>query len=708
MILFKDDYLKHNVVYHFTTKNISAIRIAKILKSMGIQNNKFMLVLYDGELANYDPHHLTDPSIELRQRIVAEMKLNPWYFYREIVRIPQTGKPNGVPFEFNRGNLCLIWCVYTSTNIMLVMPRQIGKSVGTQSISSHLMYIAGQKYDIGSFAKDQSLVQQNVIRLKEIKESIPGYAILKSVKDTDNKEGLSYTALNNNYKTFTAQLDVRAAERQGRGETFPLVHFDEAAWYNFIWLSYSAATGSMGAARGQALEQGLPSCVILTTTAGRVDDPRGAWANNYMLECFKFYEGLYDKPNIEEFKQFIDENSKNGGIYAEFSYKQLGKSEAWFKEITRDKDQDTIDMDYLNKWLSGREGKALPTELLNSLSIEDPLHYSEKSNFVIRWYVDAKTLNSDEFKNKTIFCGMDTGDNVGIDFSTVTLIDVTNGATIATIRNNSFNLTLIAKIIYELMIMFPHLLFIPERNKNGATVVDNLILLLIKAGINPFKRIFNKYTQEYNPDDYKQKHPSELDPHGVDRKYLGFTTNKSTREILYSSVLVSSVTKFRNNIKDSSIITELKSLIIKNGRVDHPAGGHDDQVISWLLTMFVLFNGKNLNLYSIDIASILSGIDMSGSEVDPIKKREQIELHKTIIELEEKIQFSSDYVKDILSNKIRELKSQIDDSIDVNETNIRLELEKKNYKEEPGNNITVALDSLNSFNRMIDTFYQRG
>ena len=84
MILFKEDFFKQRAVYHFNTKNLSAIRFAKLLKEMGIENNKFVLALTQPELADIDPFS-KNLSLELKQRVAYEIKINIWYYLREII-----------------------------------------------------------------------------------------------------------------------------------------------------------------------------------------------------------------------------------------------------------------------------------------------------------------------------------------------------------------------------------------------------------------------------------------------------------------------------------------------------------------------------------------------------------------------------------------------------------------------------------------------
>ena len=78
--------------YHWKTKNQSFLDLYKDLKTLGIKNNKFFLALYDTTLEDFDPFQAVVP-LEMQARIVREIIINPWYYLREIARIPVDGKP---------------------------------------------------------------------------------------------------------------------------------------------------------------------------------------------------------------------------------------------------------------------------------------------------------------------------------------------------------------------------------------------------------------------------------------------------------------------------------------------------------------------------------------------------------------------------------------------------------------------------------------
>ena len=103
-----DYQMKLPFIYDVYTKNLSFIQTSKDLANLGVKNNKFFLKLYDKELLGVNPY---SPSITQEQikRIIIECVRNPWYYLRELARIPASGGTlgpgGGDPYILHRANL---------------------------------------------------------------------------------------------------------------------------------------------------------------------------------------------------------------------------------------------------------------------------------------------------------------------------------------------------------------------------------------------------------------------------------------------------------------------------------------------------------------------------------------------------------------------------------------------------------------------------
>ena len=625
-VLFKEDYSRRKVVIDYTTQNKSFKKIAKMYEKMGIANHSFMLTLYDKDLIGVDPFSETLP-VELKAKIAIECKRNYWYYIREIVRVPANGV-DGVPFLANRANIAASWMFLNSTHLYLVVPRQICKTITVMVLDGWMMFIKGYNISLGLFASGHPLILENVSRLKTVRDGLPQYLIHKSSKDVDNKIGLIYDTLNTSYKTFTSQKDKRAAANQGRGETFVSGHHDEFVYHYNNDISYPASLSATYTAAEQARSLGIPCANIITTTAGDLDDPRGEYAYSVAQNSMRFTERMFDIPTRAKFKEVVKYNSIIEMVYMDFNHEQLGKDDEWFRKVTAGKTKRDIDKDYRNIWIRGSDTQVLTQEIIDKLKSgeREPRHTTVYKSLLFRWHTSRTELDSEEFKQRKLILALDTSDNVGIDYTTLCLVDPTNLEVVGTCRTNQTNLSYVAQCIIFLMLKYPNFILIPERNKNGAALIDWILAFTRNnKKFNPFRRIYNLAVQHMTEEKYKKIMDKPIDSVDV-RKCFGFTTtsSSSSRELLFGDVLSSMMEYGAPRIHDNILIDELIGLSTKNGRIDHADGGHDDMVIAYLLAGYFTLFGENLSYYGISKNKLLANVTVDGEEVDPEYKAKQV------------------------------------------------------------------------------------
>lgn len=672
MILFEKDFAREHAIVDTSTNNLSFLRMHQVLEKMGVSNSMFFLALVDRDLQGRDPHNLNDDSLELRQRIAYECKTNPWYYLREVIRVTASGS-GGVPYILNRANLALSWCFLNSVGSYLVMPRQCGKTIGTMSLASWYLYIAGFSVKWGMFCKGLKLQSENVDRLKRLRDALPKYLVHQTAADTNNKEGLSYAELNTELMTFVAQSDKQAAGDQARGQSFAVESWDEISYYDNLAASFSAATAGMNTAGEQARDAGLPSALILTTTAGDIDDPRGRWCYRQACDAMRFTEKLYDCEGYPELMSILRTNSKNLFFYMEYSWRQLGKDDEWYERVTRGKDEKTRRKDYDNEWLAGASSSVIPIELLTKIknSRREPVKTETFDGIYVRWYDDPDKLRANPvLRDKPYVIGSDTSDNVGRDFTTMCMVDPYDLHIVCTFKCNTTNLLFVARRILRFLRDFPRSIFIPERNKNGAVFLDFIFADMKRDQFNPLTRIYNKYFQEYT---------SDTDVHNLDygdgrvRKMFGFSTTKSatSREFLYSSVLMTSLQVIGDRMYDSSIIDEISGLTIKNNRVDHSDAGHDDLLIAFLLACYFILFGANHHLYGITPGEFMCEVQKSGELIDADEKRNILLMQHQIVELKAKLQRTTNpIIKAAYERELNKLISAVGD-VEVEDDSIK-------------------------------------
>lgn len=622
MIRFMEDWARYpNAIPDFQTRNKTALELAYKLKKMGIKNYLFFLALHNPELQGVDPH---SPDLTIKQMtdISVECRINPWYFFREVARAPAQAGSESKPIQFNRSNVSLWWCFFNHIFFILTQPRQTGKSFNTDMLMTELMNFYCNNSQINLMTKDDMLRRTNIDRLKNIYDELPDYLKLKTRNDTNNTEEITIKAMGNVYKTHVPQASEKNAYKLGRGLTTPIFQIDEGPFQPNIKIAMGSALMAMGAAIDNAKANGEPYGVIMTTTAGKIDDKDGAYVYSLIQKAAVWTERFYDALNEVELEKMVRRHSPNGEyrIYACFSYKQLGKSDAWAKEQLERAglDGDDANRDLFNIWTSGSSSSPIPTIYLQAMakSVLDPEHEQifKIGSYMLRWYVPEDELMT-FLANRKVIVGLDTSDASGGDDIAMVLVDVETGGVVGAGNFNETNLITFSQWLVYLIMTFENMTFNIERRSSGITIIDYLLLQLPELGIDPFERLFNWVMNDphEHPERYKEacmpmsRRP--LDTYTRAKKYFGFATSgagQTSRTELYSTTLMEAAKFCSNRLHDRPLVNQISGLVKKNGRVDHADGSHDDLVIAWLLTHWILTKAKNVQAYGVETRKILS------------------------------------------------------------------------------------------------------
>lgn len=687
MILYLCDWDKKENLgakVHTTTKNQSFIDLANVFKKMGLKNYYFHLALHDPDLEFVDPF-ADNLSPQMIVKIANEIAVNPWYFFREIAQTPDSTSDNRMFFRANRANISLFWCFFNHCQYFLIQPRQTGKSYSTDIIMMYLLCFR-KSLKLLLYTKDSQLRMLNVIRLRTLIATLPAYLNPLTRKDSNNSEGITVLNNNNYYNTIIAQESEDAAYKKGRGNTVEVRQCDEVAFCKLNYITIPSMGSAMDAARMNALAQGKETASIFTTTAGKKDTPHGRWAYEVWNESAQFDEKYYDSFNAEEFEKRVradsnpsDPLAKTFGLFqvqGTFSHRQLGYTDEWLIEnMSRNKvtGEDAL-RDYYNVWTSGTESSPFTVEQAQMIknSETDPLFRDiGKFGIVINWYVNQHEL-SDLFNHCPIIVGLDSSSAIGKDACSLTFVNALDLNIIGTASINKVNLFQYAQWLCDLIIRFPKLLLVPENRSSAQGIIDFLIETLPAHGINPFKQIFNTIVHEKDENQRTflnmDAHPNPASVANMYRNTFGYSTSgkgRYSRDNLYGETFYRAIDIIADKVKDKKLIRELLGLVIIDGRIDHGSDkeDHDDQVISWLLACWFIFNGRNVGYYNINRGRFLSNVVSAGEEIDPekmMKMREQEALKDKISVMYEELSNTEDHFEFAkLEKTIRLLESRL-------------------------------------------------
>ena len=658
MILFMDDWNKPvnsgpdgiGPIVDTQTKNTSFLNYASLLQQMGVKNWAFPLALHDPTIQGLDPLDEDNLTDEQKYRIGLELSENPWYYLREAAKVPASAGSEPLRFRAHRANIGMFWLFMNCVSFFLLQPRQTGKSVVADMINNYLIHYRMWNTDTILITLTQQLLSANIERIKDMRSLLPQYTLVQTDKDTKAKELYTYPARGNNLLTRVSQNSEASANTVGRGCTTAVQQYDEAAMINYVDVIWSAAMPATGAARDTAREIGAPYGTMITTTAGDKMSRSGKFMYNIYTGCASWTEHYFDLKDRDELHQVIRKNSRDGDLMvgATFNHLQLGFTDTWLRDRIaemRTTDIDAINRDYFNVWTAGGALSPLPPEITHDilLSEKNPKYVQiTKDGYIVKWYVEQERIGSYMRENHCVI-GADTSEAVNRDATSFVIVNISTLEVVAALSVSEADVIKLADFVVDFMVSFPRTTLIIEHKSTGGTFIEMLYTKLPVNGIDPFRRIYNVIVQDKDkhPELFKQIQDARVkrNPsfYTQNKKKFGFTTTGASRHTLYKEVLQTAGKRCRHLIYDKTLSAELRSLEVDpdTGRIDHSSEGHDDNVIAWLLAMWLLMYGKNLSFYGIESRRVMSSIQSDGKLLDDTASREAALIEAYQVELEE-------------------------------------------------------------------------
>ena len=580
------------------TPNLSFIQTSVDLKRLGIKNCMFFLKLYDPSLRGVDPY---DPDLpeEMIFRIVQECIINPWYFLREVARIPDQGNPAGIPYQLNRANLASTWCFINGIDHYQVIPRQIGKTQSTIAIVdwSFLFGTTNSEFMFLNMSAEKSI--ENLQRLKDQRELLPKYLQMKftiddegkEVRGTDNVKTLFNVNTNNRIVTKPQARSIEAAEKIGRGATQPIQYYDEFEFINFVKTIMEASGPAFNTASENAKRNGSMYGRIFTSTPGDLDSQSGQDAMIVVEQTCRWTEKFYDMP-IDDVKEYVDTNSRNGIMYIEYQYQQLGKDEAWFHKVCKLLNNNPLKIKR-EIFLMRMRGSSL-----SPYAPEDLAAIEERKGTVIEelFITNIFKINLYEKleRNRIYFVGVDVANGYGEDNSAITIFDPYNLKPVGEFKSPNIGVKGLIQFIYILIKKhLPRSILAIERNANGEAVLDHLRETDIRANIyfdNSKDSVADGIDDKLDAEGFVKREAAR-------RKLYGIWTGGKSRERMFS-LLEGHINEHKDKFIGEYIIDDLMKLVrTSTGKIAAGPGFHDDNIMSFLMCLYLYYFGNNLHRF---------------------------------------------------------------------------------------------------------------
>lgn len=595
--MITDQIQYQRVIYnHISTTNQSFLDMHYYLSDKGIENNKFMLTIYDLDLVGVDPR---DPHLNqiYKDKILRECLINFWYFIREIVRIPdQGGEVNsGARYKLHRGNMALNYLFLMNFNIFLELPRQHFKT--TSSICWYLWV-----FNFGTTNSELMFINQkhekakaNLSELKEIRHNLPDYLRMEEFIDANNKrikiidrqETLQHPCNGNRIKTLPGARNKTTANSAGRGCKMPIQWYDEFAFILYNRVIYNAATPAFSTASKNAKRNHAPYGILITTTPGELTTDEGVYAESIKDNATVFDEDFYNY-SMDKLVELKDSNINSNFFYIKYHYWQLGSGSEYFEQMVIDlnKDWEAIRREVLLEWSKGSSNCPFSPEdleVIERFCVKEPLYsipFGSAGQFRVQVWEKI------DFRYPPIM-GVDVAGAHCLDSSALTIIDSKTTRVCATFNCNWISSTDLANLIIGIVYNYmPNCIVNIERNGGfGTAVLEILCASPIKRNLY-FELKEQSATERMNG--VMIKRPTQL------VKEYGTTSNHKTRERLIE-ILHERVNYHKDKFVAPILHSELVTLEVKkNGRTEHSSNAHDDQLFSYLWALYVWYDGQEV------------------------------------------------------------------------------------------------------------------
>ena len=621
--------------YDFKTKNKSFLELYRDLHSLGIKNNKFFLVIYDRSLIGVDPFSEALP-LSTKLRIIVECMRNPWYWLREICRVPQDGSAiepgGGSEFMIDRTSAAAWYCFINHIDHYLCKPRQTGKTHCALSEIDY-GYTFGCKSSTILFAnKDAENNKMNLYRLKCHRDMLPSYMHMKTTIDMAGnliKEKNSVTTIrnpvnNNNIKLLPRANSKDSAMTCGRGATSSLMYFDEWDFIPYQVEIMNSAAFAYSRASENAAKSGSLYSRIYSSTPGDLDSRDGAAATEWLSHTLKWEEKFYDVP-IEKLRAMVNDNQskRNGVMWIEHSWKQLKKTQAWFENQCR-----------LVNWSLEVIAREIELKRLHGSSLspfkrEDIMYIQANKRTPIGEIDLSKNMCPFKFykkmkKSVPYFICIDPSEGLALDNNAIEIESPYTLEVVCEMKNPYISQPDLSDMLVRFMDLFcPNALLIIENNKGR-----ELINCLRKT----------KYANRIWYDTGKMLDVSEkLNKYGMqardalERRAYGLSTTNASRAVMMG-ILERMMDEEKRKFVSEYVVDDISALIrTPSGKIQAAQGQHDDNIMAYLFGPYIKFNSNNLEEFGIDVhdidpdeESLMGNIRQVPEENKPLTEEDQI------------------------------------------------------------------------------------
>mgnify|MGYP002858690064 CR=1 FL=1 len=420
-------------------------------------------------------------------------------------------------------------------------------------------------------------------------------------------------------KTFPKANSIIAATNIGRGDSAPIIYYDEVEHTLFFPEIFRNTAFAYREASAGAEAVGKPHCRILTGTPGNMNTSIAREVMPLLDSMIPWTEQLYDMTSkqIIEYKSSYMENfdeANEGGedgksainvLRMEYDYKQLRKTDEWVEEQRKMVgDKATVKREVLLIRGASTDNSPISPEDIEYLTAhkvrsDKELIIQDKWLFKI-YYHDQTALDQSLYFNPNIpyLVGIDPSTGAGKDNFAITIINPWNMKIAAEFKNKYLSGPAACDLLNELVAHFiPKAVLIPEKNSIGAFLIQMLLKTPARDNVYWSEKSTNKQLDAIAEENYRDR---ELRLASQLYSKYGVVTSNSSRNAMFS-LLFQYIDECKYLLNTEYLVDDICKLVrTATGKVEAEKGSHDDNLMSYLLAIYIYHTGDNLEYFGVD------------------------------------------------------------------------------------------------------------
>ena len=415
-----------------------------------------------------------------------------------------------------------------------------------------------------------------------------------------------------------AQSDSKEKARDAlRGYTSAAGMFEEFEYLQHFADVMEGGGPAIISARNIIREHGGRTCIMMLSTPGDLETDTGRDAQRMIDATPKFNEHFYDFTE-EELKALFDSVTlPNGevrepitGFYIEFNYKQLRKDDRWLQQqydelVTKLGRTDEYRRGVLLQRYRGSGAVLFEQADIDYIknNVREPDHtitiLKKYDLYVYNHQIKFPDLNSDTpYFDTTIpyLIGIDIASGSEGDNTTFCVVNPYTMEVVGELISPYIGALDLMRLITEFAKLIPRGIFCPETNSIGKAIVD----FVQESQLEP--RFYHDPQLDISKNAIRKDDPIDIvmKKKAAAKQYIGTYVTPQIRQNMFH-LLSRQVKDYKSLLNTKYVVQDIVNLVRgKNGKIAAASGCHDDMIMAYLHTLYVLTYGKDLTRFGID------------------------------------------------------------------------------------------------------------